>query len=147
MPYKKILVAVDLTEEADEILEHAKETAQQNSAELSLVTVVKPINQVYAGFDVAALSADVAMIEQDAVRQAGERLTEWGKKLKIPAARCHVGRGSPAYEIRALAAQLGCDLIVIGTHGRHGLGLLLGSTANGVLHGAPCDVLTVKITN
>jgi universal stress protein A len=147
MAYKKILVAVDLTDEADEVLDQAKETADQYKAELSLVTVVKPINQVYAGFDVAALSADVAMIEQDAIRQAGERLGEWGKKLNVPAARCHVGRGSPAYEIRALATQIGADLIVIGTHGRHGLGLLLGSTANGVLHGAPCDVLTVKISH
>ncbi len=39
------------------------------------------------------------------------------------------------------------DLIVLGTHGRHGLGLILGSTANGVLHGASCDVLAVRIDN
>jgi len=37
------------------------------------------------------------------------------------------------------------DLIVVGSHGRHGLSLLLGSTANAVLHGAPCDVLAVRI--
>ena len=145
MAYKKILVAIDLTDEADDVLKQAEETAKQNGAELSLVSVVKPINQVYAGFDVAALSADAAMIEQDAIRQAGERLAEHGKRYSIPTTRCKVARGSPAYEIRQMAEQLGADLIVIGTHGRHGLGLLLGSTANGVLHGAPCDVLTVKI--
>jgi universal stress protein A len=44
-----------------------------------------------------------------------------------------------------MAEELGVDLIVMGTHGRHGLGLLLGSTATGVLHGCPCDVLTVRI--
>ena len=37
------------------------------------------------------------------------------------------------------------DLIVVGSHGRHGLALLLGSTANDVLHGAPCDVLAVRL--
>ena len=37
------------------------------------------------------------------------------------------------------------DLIVVGSHGRHGLALLLGSTASGVLHGAPCDVLAVRV--
>ncbi len=63
----------------------------------------------------------------------------------FPANRTYVGRGNPAHEIRETAAELGVDLIILGTHGRHGLGLLLGSTATGVLHGCPCDVLTVRI--
>ena len=46
---------------------------------------------------------------------------------------------------RARAALEACDLIVVGSHGRHGLALLLGSTANDVLHGAPCDVLAVHL--
>jgi universal stress protein A len=33
----------------------------------------------------------------------------------------------------------------VGSHGRHGLALLLGSTANSVLHGSPCDVLAVRV--
>ena len=106
MPYKKILVAVDLTEEAQEVLNRAREVAQQNGAELSVIVVVKPINQVYSGFDVAALSADAALIELDAVRQAESRLAEHSKALNIPAKRTYVGRGSPAYEIRAMAEEL-----------------------------------------
>jgi universal stress protein A len=145
MAYKKILAAVDQTDEAEQVLNQARETTLKNGGELSLLTVVKPINQVYAGFDVAGLSADAAMIEQDAIKQAEKRLAAYGKKLGVPAERIYVGRGGPAYEIRRTAEQIGADLIVIGTHGRHGLGLLLGSTANGVLHGAPCDVLTVRI--
>ena len=43
------------------------------------------------------------------------------------------------------ATEQACDLIVVGSHGRHGLALLLGSTANDVLHGAPCDVLAVHL--
>jgi universal stress protein A len=145
MAYKKILAAIDLTEEAQQVLNQARETAKQNGAELSLIVVVKPINQVYSGFDVAALSADAAMIEADAVRQAQTRIGEYAKTLGVPANRTYVGRGNPAHEIREMAAELGVDLIVLGTHGRHGLGLLLGSTATGVLHGCPCDVLTVRI--
>ena len=46
---------------------------------------------------------------------------------------------------RLTAHQIAADLIVVGSHGRHGIALLLGSTANGVLHGAPCDVLAVRV--
>ncbi|MCX7064534.1 MAG: universal stress protein [Proteobacteria bacterium] len=145
MTYKKILAAIDLTDEAAQVLNQASQTAKQNGAELSLIVVVKPINQVYSGFDVAALAADAALIEADAVRQAESRLVEHGKALGIPATRTFVGRGNPAHEIREMASELGVDLIILGTHGRHGLGLLLGSTATGVLHGCPCDVLTVRI--
>jgi universal stress protein A len=53
--------------------------------------------------------------------------------------------GAPAYDIRALAVELKADLIVVGTHGRHGLGLLLGSTANAIIHGVGCDVLAVRM--
>jgi nucleotide-binding universal stress UspA family protein len=57
----------------------------------------------------------------------------------------HLREGDPATEILALAQEIGCDLIVIGTHGRTGVGrLLMGSVAEAVLRRAPCPVLTVK---
>ena len=53
--------------------------------------------------------------------------------------------GDPATEILQFAQQIKCDLIVMGTHGRTGLGrLFLGSVAEQVLRKAPCAVLTVK---
>jgi nucleotide-binding universal stress UspA family protein len=55
------------------------------------------------------------------------------------------GRGSTRREILRLAKELDTNLIVIGSHGREGIQRLLGSTANAVLHGAPCDVLAVRI--
>jgi universal stress protein A len=53
--------------------------------------------------------------------------------------------GRPETEIHHVAEEIGADLVVVGSHGRHGLSLLMGSTANGVLHGAKCDVLAVRV--
>ena len=53
--------------------------------------------------------------------------------------------GSPKYEICNYARENHSDLLILGSHGRHGIKLLLGSTANGVLHDMPCDVLAVKL--
>lgn len=146
MTYRKILVAIDLTDEADEVIKQAIESAAQNDAELSLITVVKPITQIYGGFDVGAMGADVVQIEREAVDQAEAALARHAERAGVPGDRALVGRGSPAHEIREVAEEQGADLIVMGSHGRHGLGLLLGSTATGVLHGSPCDVLTVRIS-
>jgi nucleotide-binding universal stress UspA family protein len=53
--------------------------------------------------------------------------------------------GDPVSTILQLAEHVPCDLIVMGTHGRRGVGrLLMGSVAEEVLRKAPCPVLTVK---
>ena len=54
--------------------------------------------------------------------------------------------GQQTIEFSPIARELGCDLIVMGTHGRTGLGrLLMGSVAEKVLRGADCPVLTVRV--
>lgn len=63
----------------------------------------------------------------------------------MPADRVSVRIGVPKFEITAMANEIGADLIVLGSHGRHGWRLILGSTANGVLHLAEADVLAVRI--
>jgi nucleotide-binding universal stress UspA family protein len=72
-------------------------------------------------------------------------------KLRVGAAGIEVEdrlafSDSPAAEIARCAGQLHCDLIVMGTHGRSGLGrVLMGSVAEGVSRQATCPVLTVKM--
>jgi nucleotide-binding universal stress UspA family protein len=57
-----------------------------------------------------------------------------------------LGTGGPADEIVRIANEIPCDLIVMGTHGRTGLGrLLMGSVAEKVVRKAPCPVLTIKM--
>jgi nucleotide-binding universal stress UspA family protein len=53
--------------------------------------------------------------------------------------------GHPATEILAAVEETGCDLVVMGTHGRTGISrILLGSVAEQVMRRAPCPVVTVK---
>ena len=57
----------------------------------------------------------------------------------------HIHVGQPAEVIAKMAAELGCDLIVMGSNGRSGVaGLIMGSVANRALHLAHCPVLLVK---
>jgi universal stress protein A len=79
--------------------------------------------------------------------QEKANLNEIGELLNVPENQRWLIWGSPKEEICALAVQEEVDLIVVGSHGRHGLALLLGSTANDVLHHAPCDVLAVRLPN
>ena len=57
-----------------------------------------------------------------------------------------LAEGDPATEILRTAGESRCDLIVMGTHGRTGLGLLLmGSVTEKVVRQAPCPVLTTRL--
>ncbi|MFU8816098.1 MAG: universal stress protein [Pseudomonadales bacterium] len=145
MAYRHILAAVDLSEESSQVLDRARAEADQHGARLSLLSVVKPLTQVYGGIDIAPLGGTNVSFEQQALDQAGQQLAELARRYGVAASDAHVLLGAPAYDIREFARTAGADLIVIGTHGRHGLGLLLGSTANGVLHGVDRDVLVVRV--
>jgi universal stress protein A len=76
---------------------------------------------------------------------AKTRLAKLAEKLYVPKDRLWLEMGSPKIEIIRVAKENKVDLIVVGSHGRHGLALILGSTANGVLHHANCDVLAVRL--
>jgi universal stress protein A len=145
MAYKHVLAAVDLSDEANQVLSEAQRVAEDHGAKLSLITVVKPLTQVYGGLDMAAYTQASVNFEREAQKQAQEQLISVGAGVGIAAGDTHAVIGAPAPQIVDTAKDLGVDLIVVGSHGKHGLGLLLGSTANGVLHHAECDVLTIRI--
>ncbi len=143
MKYKHILAAIDTTDEAKEVLSAAEQLTKDHGATLSLVTVIKSFRQLYGAID----TPNMANIEEDTINEAHERLNEHAKTLGVSDDRVFVRHGNPAAEIRNLANELDAGVVIIGTHGRHGMGLMfLGSTASGVLHGTHCDVLAVRIT-
>ena len=145
MTYKNVLVAVDTTDEAEDVIKAARQIADEKNSAISIITVIRPMTDFYV--NLYSTLEDSARIGIDS--QAVERATEWlaglVKRYGIDESAVTVIVGTPAVEIRRLAEKLDVELIVLGKHGRHGLGLMLGSTANAVLHGAPCDVLAVKV--
>jgi universal stress protein A len=139
--YKTILLAVDLSEEANQVAARAAGLARVNGAALHVVHVIEPLSFAYGG----DIPIDFSTIQEEIQKQAETQLQGFCTRLGIPATQLHLVMGRPENEVHALAEALPADLIVVGSHGRHGLALLLGSTANGVLHGATCDVLAVRV--
>jgi universal stress protein A len=86
-----------------------------------------------------------ADVEEEFVKRARDDVAALAKTMGVPDARQTVTVGSVKHAILDYVEEEGCDLIVIGTHGRHGLAVLIGSTPNAVLHGTPCDVMCVRV--
>ena len=139
--YKHILVGVDLSKESTQVLQRAINVAATNSATLSIAHVIEPLTFAYGG----DIPMDLSEVQDQLQQQATEQLAKLSETAQIPEPRRHVVIGQPAMEIHQLAQAENADLVVVGSHGRRGLALLLGSTANAVLHGATCDVLAVRV--
>ena len=139
--FKHILLAVDLTEESAQVSEKAAALATAFGATMSCTHVVEPLSLAYGG----DVPMDLTTVQDQLHDTAKIQLTRLAATLDVPSERCHLVFGRPETEIQLLAEQIGADLIVVGSHGRHGLALLLGSTSTGILHGSPCDVLAVRV--
>jgi len=141
--YQHILLAADFSEHGEVVAQKAHYLATKYNAKLSIIHIVDylPITDAAYG-PVIPFDLD---LNEELMNTAKKRLADIAKKLEIPADRQFLEMGSTALEIVETAEEQHADLIVVGSHGRHGFALLLGSTANGVLHHAKCDVLAVRL--
>ena len=137
--YKKVLFATEFDEVGINAAHKAKKIADENGAQLFLVHVVEPIPAyAYPGF------AGFAEVEVSIREQAEKELTTLAERLDVDAKHRFLEFGSTKNEVLRIAEENKIDLIVTGSHGKHGLALLLGSTAQAILHGAHCDMLIVR---
>jgi universal stress protein A len=143
--YRNILVAVDLSNESRIVIKRAL-AAVDKGAKIHLVYVQEPMDSVYMGVvPYGPVFVGMDEVEANLKKELQDRLAALGKDFGITADDLHFLSGSPAKEIHQFIDEHGIDLVVIGTHGQKGVQLLLGSTANSVLHGCSCDVLAVRI--
>ncbi len=137
--YKHVLLATDLLPENRALFDRGLALAKEWGAKVSVIHVVEPLpgyGYAYVG------SADV---EQSLIKESKKQLAEIAKKYGIDSADTLVDIGPTKTEIIRVAQERKADLIIIGSHGRSGWSLLLGSTAAAILHSAKCDVLTMRL--
>jgi len=140
-PYRRILVAIDCSDESAQVLSRAAGVLSGNDGELHLIHVIEPLALAYG----ADVPMDVTDLQSGLMQQARETADTYASRYQIPADNVHVELGSIEKTILDQADKLHADLIVVGSHTRSGLALLLGSTARGLVPGAHCDVLAVKV--
>ncbi len=141
--YNHILIAIDFTPASYKVVQRAK-AFLGNETKLTVLNVVEYAQPLGFGDDFTPMPS-LLVEENMLVENAKESLRRFVDKVGIAYSQQIVKVGTTQNEIISIAEQKGVDLIILGSHGRHGIGLLLGSTANSVLHHAPCDVLAVRI--
>jgi hypothetical protein len=145
--YRKILVPVDGSPTSELGLQEAIRLAGLTGARLRLLHVIDVLSLAIAGEGYAGTSADLLA----AVREGGEdivrraRGTVEAAGLTVDTALHENTAGRVSELVSEEAARWGADLIVLGTHGRRGVGrLMLGSDAEQIIRLAPVPVLLVR---
>jgi len=141
--YQNILCATDFSDYCRVAAERAADMASRNGAELTLLHIVEHFPEDRSNVEIAPEDVDPAVFREERARAS---LVEFGKHLGYDklVQEVRFSTHSAKHEIVCFAEQQNTDLIVVASHGHHGITPILGATAYGVTNGAPCDVLTVR---
>lgn len=136
--YKHALIATDLTPNSLAMLQKAAAIAQAVSDKISLLHVIER--------DIASehIFVNQQEYEKIAIDDVKKQFTKLGNAAGIPEENQTIIIATPNQEILESAEKKGCDLIIVGSHDRHGLQKLLGSTSNTIVHSAKIDVFVVR---
>lgn len=144
--YSHILIATDGSELAQTALEHGLRLAKQVGAQVTVVTVTEPFTNVMTG----ELAVAFPVEEYDRIAAANAKaifakVREAAANAGVACETEHVAGRFAAAAIVDTARDMGCDLIVMASHGRGALKrLLLGSQALDVLTKSTVPVLIVR---
>jgi nucleotide-binding universal stress UspA family protein len=144
LPIKVILHPTDFSPRSEPAFLLACSLARDAGARLIVLHVLEVPLMVTGGVAMAPPLPPPLPSQEDR-RAALEQLHRVQPPDPAVAVEHRLEQGEPATAILQVAQEAGCDLIVLGTHGRTGLArLLMGSVAEKVARGATCPVLTVK---
>ena len=133
--YRNILVPLDGSSLAEEILPQVKELARLTGAKISLLRVA--LVHTFPGADPTNRQVEATQKAQEYLEKISDQLIKEGLKVSV-----HVRYGYDAAEIIDHAQQEDIDLVAMSTHGRTGVGRwALGSVSERVLRHSPKPVL------
>ncbi len=137
--YTHILHATDLSESHFHLCQQAVEIAKRFNAKLYLLHVIEPPAslQIAQGLGFAEFDSPIKDDSQAVMAVLGEA-------LNIPVEQQFVEIGPITTHVQEKVKELGCTLIIIGSHSPTKLPAFLGSTAQDIIHDAKCDVLTLR---
>jgi nucleotide-binding universal stress UspA family protein len=141
--FQHILVPIDFSEHADRALDYAMAWCRQCHAHLTLIHVIQSLSDVGIDLTPALPAAHLESLEAELTQHMKgylQRVEDAGVTGDLIMA--HGGPFEKTIEV-VQARQI--DLIIMGSHGRTGVGhLLLGSMAEKLVRLAPCPVLVVR---
>lgn len=142
---RRILHPTDFSSASRPAFKKAVEMAKRSGAAVELLHVMSPAIPLYGGMHVAPrVHEEIEASRGSWVRKEMTKLLKTARAAGIKV-RSKIVAGSPSDGIVREARALRADMIVIGTHGRTGIGrLLLGSVASRVIATSPCPVLAVR---
>ena len=140
--YQKILVLLDLSDHSERVFTAGRDLAAYTNASIVALHVVEFVPAEPIGESLIP----TMQIEQELAQRSHERLKEFIARFAVERASCRVEIGNTKAEILRVAEEEGADLIVLGSHERHGLAILVNFTEDTVLHAAHCDVLAVRLS-
>jgi universal stress protein A len=139
--YKKLLVLLDLSEDSEQVAIAGRDMAAHSNASMVVLHVVEFVPVEPLGESLMP----TAQIEDELINRSRERLGTLIARLGLTNAKGRVEAGNTKSEILRVAEEEQVDLIVLGSHERHGLAIMVNFTEDTVLHAAHCDVLAVRL--
>src|SRR5262245_46761839 len=137
--YRHILIPTDGSKLAEHGVAHGLALAKSLGAKVSVIFVVEPLSEMTGRF------ARYIELRKDEATSALVRAANAAKEADVPSETIQVEDPQPHRAIIAAAEDKGCDLIVMSSHGRSGLSvLLIGSVTNKVLAHAKTPVLVCQ---
>lgn len=141
--YRNILCATDFSDHCRIAAERAADLARLYGARLTLLHIVDHFPVDRSNEDIAPEDVDPERYHQEKARSSLAKLAKHLGDDRI-GQEVRFSTQSAQHEILRYVREHNADLVVLASHGRHGITTILGSTTYGMTHNSPCDVMAIR---